>query len=958
MTRKKSPSSPEKTDRHSGMREPAHEPAVPPEDNAVPSKPRKRTWLHRLAVALRIVLLWIPAGVILLIALVLFAADLFLTPARVQKLAVENFNAMSNAKLSLDVKTFSLYSDILIENIKISNPQGYGDGNFFELQRFHLRYGFFSMLVGQIHFDELGIYKPRVYLLQKKGVWNAAVLMKPTQQKPKEPEKPKEPSGPMPAEINLPWSMKFFFNFVLDDMYVYVRGDSFKAELGGVSLKVRIDVPPFKRIPLSLDAVSILKDVEILLNPEERIDLSFQSDAAGVEPPLVMGWKLLYHKKGDGLSNFESSLRMGTYRTPIRFQRAHLAPLDFLVLYDLFYDPARDRLTLNDFGITFKGKRWVKITGAVSGVTKTQTVDIRMAESTIALSDLYPYYLALTGDDSLRFGGTISLQPLTIKGTPTNIAVHGGIGMRGIQVKMPDAGIELALPVMDLSYGIDMNGPSAAITAGVSMPHFSYKLARSPSGDNGLLFDAKIQAKNNFSRFDLSSINLRYYNPRTKEDAFRMKIRGDVRTAPSLDGTVRIDELYFSKDPLAEMIFDAMKGTITGLPFTKPITADVAATFSLGGGVTRANAKLGVKVPDFNVNDLTLNAEIVQTAAKQRIDIKNVALTSPSFGLTLTVGGFVEMKTAPLSDSDIKVHLALDYPKKTALYGPWNLNGGIFLDARMKGDLATGKAAGSLAIKHLTVTNAEPASMLAVNDVNMAFPFEYDFAYKMTGESKIAVDKSSVIDSLLFREKDNFTIASFAMKHPARDMQFVMMKDFKGSLFFRKNTFEIQKLSMNVLDGTVYGKDILFYLADMNPANMQFNLALDVTNLDVGRLDDPDPKKKSRNAELSLNAKMYGTGLDVARSMNGINGTVNISKIGDDFAKQLMKGLSEEKGKSKLGPFGGLANRFTPLSFDYFIDGGIMYATVKMPFLVPIENHEIKFDRIPIQEYLRKVKEK
>ena len=83
-----------------------------------------------------------------------------------------------------------------------------------------------------------------------------------------------------------------------------------------------------------------------------------------------------------------------------------------------------------------------------------------------------------------------------------------------------------------------------------------------------------------------------------------------------------------------------------------------------------------------------------------------------------------------------------------------------------------------------------------------------------------------------------------------------------------------------------------------------------------------------------------------------------LTKLGDDFAKQLMKGLSEEKGKSKLGPFGGLANRFTPLSFDYFIDGGIMYATVKMPFLVPIENHEIKFDRVPVQEYLRKVKEK
>jgi hypothetical protein len=943
------------------------ESALPSENPAPRSVKKGGKSLRIFFKVCRIVFLWIPASIILLLAVVFIAADLFLSPARVQSLAEKNFNAMSNAKLSLKVKTFSLYSDILIEDIVISNPPGYGDGPFFELKKFHLRYGFFSMLVGRVHFDELGIYKPRAYLLQQKGVWNAAVLMKPTPEKPKKPEvkKVEEPSGPLPSEINLPWPMRFFFNFVLDDVYLYVRGDSFKAELGGVSLRIKIDVPPFKKIPLSLDAISIIKDIDIELNPEEKIDLSFRSDAAGVEPPLVMGWKLIYHKTGNGLSNFESSLRMGTYKTPVRFQNAHLAPLNLLVRYDLFYDPSRDCLTLNDFGISFKDKRWIKLTGAVSDVTKVQKVDIKMAESVIALSDLYPYYVAVTRDESLRFGGTISLLPLTVKGTPANIAIRGGINMRGIQVKMPDIGFELALPLMELSYGLDMNGPSAAISAGISMPHFSYKLARSPSGDNGFFFDAKINARNNFARFDLSSVKIRYFNPRTKEDSLRVNISGDVKTAPALEGTVRIDELYFSKDPLAEMIYSAMKSTITGLPITKPVTGNAVASFNLGGGVTYAKAKLGLRVPDFNVNDLSLNAEIVQNAAKQRIDIKNVSVTSPSFGLNLTVGGFVEMKTAPLSDSDVRVHLALDYPKKKNLYGPWNLNGGIFLDARMKGDLATGKAAGSLAIKHLTVTNPEPQSMLALNDVNMAFPFEYDFAFKPAAGSKIAVDKSGVIDSLLFKEKDNFTVESFSMKHPARDMQFVMMKDLKGSLFFRKNTFEIQKLTMTVLDGTIYGKDILFYLADMNTANMQFNLALDVTNLDVGRLDDPDPKSKKRDAELSLNAKIYGTGLDVSRGMNGISGTIGISKIGEKFANKLMKGLSSEKGKSKLGLVQPVVDNFDiPVGFNYYINSGIMYTTVEVRkkligYIIPvwIENDKINFDRIPIQEYLRKVKE-
>ena len=152
------------------------------------AKKRIRKVLRFVFKVLRVLLLWIPAGIIILTAVVFLAAGLFLTPVRVQSLAVSGFNSMSNAKLSLDVRKFSLYSDILIENIKISNPPGYGDGNFFELKQFHLRYGFFSMLVGQVHFDEIGIYKPRIYLLQKNGVWNAAVLMKPSAEKPKDNE--------------------------------------------------------------------------------------------------------------------------------------------------------------------------------------------------------------------------------------------------------------------------------------------------------------------------------------------------------------------------------------------------------------------------------------------------------------------------------------------------------------------------------------------------------------------------------------------------------------------------------------------------------------------------------------------------------------------------------------------------------------------------------------------------
>jgi hypothetical protein len=76
-----------------------------------------------------------------------------------------------------------------------------------------------------------------------------------------------------------------------------------------------------------------------------------------------------------------------------------------------------------------------------------------------------------------------------------------------------------------------------------------------------------------------------------------------------------------------------------------------------------------------------------------------------------------------------------------------------------------------------------------------------------------------------------------------------------------------------------------------------------------------------------------------------------------------MKGLSEEQGKSKLGaPVQYVVDKSMPKSFDFRLDNGLVYTTVEfsrnlLNLLVRVENNRIEYDRIPIQEYLRKVSE-
>jgi hypothetical protein len=113
--------------------------------------------------------------------------------------------------------------------------------------------------------------------------------------------------------------------------------------------------------------------------------------------------------------------------------------------------------------------------------------------------------------------------------------------------------------------------------------------------------------------------------------------------------------------------------------------------------------------------------------------------------------------------SETQTH-ALDYPKKTKVYGPWVIAGSAGIDASMKGDLAKGKVKGSVKIKGLSVEIAE--SMLDVKDANLDFPFDYDFGYRPSGKTRLAVGKESFFDSGLFRDRENLTIGSIASKHP------------------------------------------------------------------------------------------------------------------------------------------------------------------------------------------------
>ncbi|MDY6967329.1 MAG: hypothetical protein SVR08_01560 [Spirochaetota bacterium] len=907
--------------------------------------------------SLKIMFIWLPLSIIILVIIALFALKIYLSPERVENLITSNFNQMSYGNISLNVKKFSPYSGFEIEKIVIRNGKEFARTKFVEIDKLIVRYGLFSMLIGDIRFDEIGIYNPRIYLKEKKGIWNAVRLMKPGKPEPVDLEEKVEEveQGPPLKEINLPISASLLFKFILKDLKLYIDGESYRSSIEGLTFGIDISVPPFKRIPISIEAVSLLKKMIIELNPKGKVDIAFSSKDAEIDHPLILSWKLIFGRAQKGRPKFLSNFRLGTYKTPVRFKDIHLAPLSFKLSYDIIYDPISDNLKLNHLKVSFRNNNWIDIAGSVKSVTKIPKIDIQMTESAIVLDDLYPYFLNFTGDRKTKFNGLISLYPLSIKGDTENIDIIGQVNLKEIGFKNPS--IEAVIPHIQLSYSISKIKDDMNIATGINIPHLLYTLDKNKSGDNGLDLGIKILSSNNFERVIIDKFSFRFFNPEIKKDALNILINGDVRLKPDMAGKIRIKRLLFMKDPLLGMLPNNIKESLVPLPFSKPVNMNLDLDFSMSSAEINAVLGMLIKVPDYNVNDLKIGLNIVQDSSEKRVTLNNFNMNSKTYGLSIKAKGTIDTKSPPFSDSDLKLLVKLDYPKMRPIYGPWNISGLIQLAASMNGDLKTGKASGSIEIDRLFVKNEE--SMISVEDMNLDFPFEYYFTPQYKGGSRILIDKTQVIDNDKFKERENFTISSIKAKHPARDISFEFLKDFSATMFFRNNTFEIIKLRAYILDGSLYGRDILFNLADMNIDNFEYRLILDLPNVDIEKLDDPNPKQKTRKAELSLNANFKGKGLDFSKKLN-VKGYINIYKIGEKFANRLLKGLNSEKGESKLGIAQYVVDNTMKVDgLNYNLDKGLVYVTVgfsrrrPIGYIIGIERDIVKYDRIPIQEYLR-----
>ena len=906
-------------------------------------------------ILLQSLFLWVPLGLALLSGILLLVLWLYLTPSRMEHLVTSLFNERSNGSIQLDVISVNPYSGFDIKNIVIRSGPDFNNDVLARIARLRLRYDFFSLFLGDVHVHEVGVYGPELFIRWKDDHWNVETLMKTSAMIQEEPEEIKE--EPL-EDIELPINAELLVNMVLEDLAVTVNGPSYSSSLENFSASAKIWLPPFKKIPVSLEAVSLLETMDVQLNPKETLDLSFYSDDATVDPPLLFTWRLRFDRGSTHGSSFLSMLKLGTYRAPVRFKRTHLVPMKFLLSYDLQYNPDRDRLNLYNLTLSMKNRKWISLEGKIEQVTGKQKLNVHMVESDISLNDVYPYYRAVTGDTSTAFGGRLSLFPFSVTGTMSTLNMEGSLKGRNIELRQNDNGINI--PRMNMPFTVNKRGSNIAVSTRLLLPGFFYTLERSRSGENALYAGARLTLLNNMQSLVINDFSLRHYDPGSGNTTLKTGIKGNIDLSPDMKGSIQIASMVFDRNALESTLTNRLKESLKPLKLKEKVTISSGVHFVSGAEKQRVHIRMDSAIPDYEVTDLVLDARILHEASKKKISLEKVHLSSKSRKLSIDCNGMVELEKEPFSDSNISVTIRMNSPAMRPVYDDWKMSGLVKIDGTIRGNLENGMARGKILVDNVNVKNA--ATLTDVAAVYLDFPFEYHLNPEYTGKSLLVVKKSDVINNSFFQEKDNLKIRSIRSRHPARDIQFEYLKDLSGRIQFRENVLEISSLRAYVLDGSLYGKDILFNLADMKARNMEYQMIMDITNMDIARLDEPDPKRKEKGGELSMNANLSGRGIDFSRELD-VKGSVHIYEIGDRFANQLLTGLNEEKGKSKLG-IGQVAvdNSLRVKSFDFNLDRGLIYATVHFQrnlfgYTISVKDEEVKYDRVPVQEFLRKVRE-
>lgn len=978
------------------------------------------------------------------------------SPSFLENKIPEVFSSISNGKISLKVNLASLFRGFEFEDIEILSGPDFNHKPLLKMKKLSIRYNVYGFFTGDYGVLEVGIYKPRFFMIQRNNVWNVETLMKPGEKKDEpeeepEEEEPKEDSGKA-EDINLPFNLRIFFKFILDDFHISIdgsdKGNSAPMEFGmkNFTFKTHVLTKEFSTIPAGLGALEIVDTFLVQLNPDKPLDIYFKSPQASTKTPFDMHWLLALDSSGEK-PRFLTALKIGHDDVPVTYSGRHLAPLGIDIQYNIHYSPLDDKLKIGFFRFQFLNDTWINLTGQINQATKPEQMKmyIELDESNINLNKLYPYYVKFTNDRSMRFRGNISLAPLVIEGGLDDLNIDGKVNMKRVYVFA--AGMPLSIPYFNLYYNARLNLqkkeglpllyakagwrgalngaglkadvhyiPKEKVDVGVYVRNlnpsiYSKGMAR---GNVNLAFTVKGQSENHLrSNLNLNIPWLIYTLNRGKSGINRINFSTGIKIdSPSMEfERVKIDvykiafalknekykngvwmnasnkvnmntksgnmDIHFRLHNLSANVIQL----IPALTAAHAESAEPAADMLKKDIVLKGQTRVGIRgntqkidhetnfiIEDFDISDLWLRARV--GIFPKQIQLTSITLDGLNKALDLKIHGNLTEERVKKTDEktgkvkyenamvpDVRMNLKFGKDKKEKIFQENSIQGHIGLNAHVHKNIAKG----NLFIDHFYF---DDGNLTKVNNVNLKFPFLHQIELRKV-LNLTAANKERIIKNYNFTKQFNFTIDSVEIPHPIKDPStkesFKILYStenypgFGATMFYKDNVFRMPAMQINILNGIISGKDVLFNVGRGKPAEMEYLAVIQVKDLDLKQLIAPEKAKAIEDGTIRMDMFFVGDHLD--QPIENMHGYVSVYKIGEEFGKQ---GLKVVKPDSAWLVDAAIDNSIIVRKMEMDVKEGLVYAKivyrkgiVGTMFISP-QGDRILQDRIPIQEFMQR----
>ncbi|MBE7412856.1 MAG: hypothetical protein HS129_12500 [Leptospiraceae bacterium] len=246
-----------------------------------------------------------------------------------------------------------------------------------------------------------------------------------------------------------------------------------------------------------------------------------------------------------------------------------------------------------------------------------------------------------------------------------------------------------------------------------------------------------------------------------------------------------------------------------------------------------------------------------------------------------------------------------------------------------------------------------------VNKINMDFPFEHDLQKRTTPEL-IEGDKSRFIRTYGQTPPPNFTIHQITGPHPyITGIVFEYVKNigntpgFETHLDYKENYFFLNGMKIRMLDGVIYGKDVLFNVGEGKPEKMEYSTTLQIRDIDLKQLLPEASRKKIDDGKIKADMNIFGRNLSDA--VSNLNLFFSCFQIGKDFGKSAVNVISPQNILTDY-----IVGSYSVDKMDVQLSKGLVYATILFKgsllsaMFMNIENNKISQERMPLANFLKR----